>query len=536
MLHFKDNLDVLEKVILNYLVINDDEYELFNENHDVVDRNKLMRLIRPSFFNDTMKGEVFRQMKAFFSEYNKIPNVDEVWKFINIKNLDISKEEIETLFTINLQRYTPDFLYKYLKSFVLKNNINSTLSNVLSHIKTTEISPDNIDEICDYVRSEISMNMDIDMTDESLGLDIKNPVSHIQPIKDTKSTGFPFLDKILGGGWEPKTLIVFQGRPKVGKSLILANIAVRAALQNNNVGIFTVELGDRKYVKRVGSNLYNVPYTEYSKFIDDKNLEPIRNAIEKTHANRKIGELWIKEYPTGGASVMEVESYFIKMERVLDIKFDIIIVDYINLLKPTNVGATMYERIKHVSEELRKIAQRNRWCVLSATQVKAAYFNSDELYLDSTAESSGLVATVDSLFGITGEPGSPRLKLKNLANRDEGYMNSHKYYRKIKEFFRIVEDNTPGSEHWTDDDGDEMVKKQESDYRSRNHTPEEIAELEKQEETSKQIPDLKPNKDFDKEETKHGDNLEKSDIEVTEINVVNDNIDFSKTHDDILNS
>lgn len=250
-------------------------------------------------------------------------------------------------------------------------------------------------------------------------------------------------------------------------SLVLANLAVRSALSGANVGIFTVELGDRKYVKRVGSNLFNIPYTMYSKFIDEDNLEPVNAAIaefKRTHPN--AGQLIIKEYPTGGASSIDIENYFIQLEHELKIHFDVIFVDYINLLKPSRSKGddSLYSKIKAIAEELRRIAKRNMWCVVSATQVKAQYFNSDELYLDSAAESSGLVATVDSLFGLTGDPGSPRLKMKNLANRDEGHMDSYKHYLKVKEYFRLTEDSAADSEYWSDEGGEELEKAIRNEY------------------------------------------------------------------------
>lgn len=532
MISIKDNINALEKAIINYLVSTSTEYELYNENNDIVNRDKLIRLIKPSYFTNPMIEEVFRQMKNFHAEYHKIPNTDEICNYINVKNLDISKADIDVMFDLNLGRFTPEFLYKNLKSFVLVNGLNATLSTVLTHLKTEEISPTNIDEVYDYVRSEINANMDVDLTNENLGLSIKDPTSHIQNIKNTKSTGFPFIDKILGGGWEAKTLIVFAGRPKSGKSLILANIAVRAALQNNNVGVFTVELGDRKYVKRVGSNLYNVNYKEYSKFIDENNISLIKQAIDKTLKEREIGELWIKEYPTGGATVIDIENYFLKLERTLNIKFDLIIIDYVNLLKPADSNATMYERIKKICEEMRKIAIRNKWCVVSATQVKANYFNSDELYLDSPAESSGLVATVDSLFGLTSPPGSPTIKMKNLANRDEGYMDSHKIYRKVKDYFRIVEDTNPGSEFWTDDDGDDLAEEHMRQY---THSSDEIDVL-KQEGTKLQEQRERGAAsctDVTIEEVTT-ETLSNDSVDAGRTVVMNSKIDMSKLHEDIL--
>ena len=217
MINLKENIDVLEKIIVKYLVTDDSEYRLYDDNNQTVDRNKLIRIIQFNFFNNEVIGEIFSVIKKFNHEYGKTPNEEEIWQMLKIKNLEISKDEFNLVFGININSYTPDFLYKYLKTFVLTNGLNASLTSVLTEVKTKDVNPNNIDELFDYVRGEINQSLDVDITNEGIGLSIKDPKSHIQYTKCTISTGFPFFDKVLGGGWEMKTFIVVQGRPKVGK-------------------------------------------------------------------------------------------------------------------------------------------------------------------------------------------------------------------------------------------------------------------------------------------------------------------------------
>ena len=467
MISFSENIDANERVILRYLVSTDNEYRLYNENNETISREKVLKLLHPSFFFNEAISEICRVMHGFYDDYNKIPNIDEIWQVLKIRNSNIVKEELNLIFAIDLSRFTHDFVFAYLKTFVMMGNLNMTLNGVVSYLKTIEIKTTNMDEVFDFVRNEISGKLAVEMTCENQGLSIYDPKSHIQPTKAKRSTGFAFFDKVLGGGWEPKTLIVMAGRPKIGKSLVLSNMAVRSARSGANVGVFTVELADRKYVKRIGANLLNIPYTLYSKFLDENDLGPVTEAIAKFKKScPSAGELMIKEYPTGGANAIDIENYFLALERTMKIHFDVLFVDYLNLLKPTGkADATMYEKIKKIAEELRRIAQRNNWCIVSATQVKAQYFNSDELFLDSAAESSGLIATVDSFFGITGEPGAAIIKIKNIANRDEGHMDSYKTYVKEKMYFRLVEDTAPGSEFWSEEDGEDLQRMMIDEYR-----------------------------------------------------------------------
>jgi hypothetical protein len=70
-------------------------------------------------------------------------------------------------------------------------------------------------------------------------------------------------------------------------------------------------------------------------------------------------------------------------------------------------------------------------------------FDATDLSMNSASESSGLVATVDGMFGIIQDPmmlTNNEYKLKLLANRDEGYKNSYKKFIVDYTFMRISED------------------------------------------------------------------------------------------------
>lgn len=70
-------------------------------------------------------------------------------------------------------------------------------------------------------------------------------------------------------------------------------------------------------------------------------------------------------------------------------------------------------------------------------------FDATDLSMNSASESSGLVATVDGMFGIIQDPmmlTNNEYKLKLLANRDEGYKNSYKKFLVDYQHMRISED------------------------------------------------------------------------------------------------
>src|SRR5690606_9599133 len=136
----------------------------------------------------------------------------------------------------------------------------------------------------------------------------------------------------------------------------------------------------------------------------------------------------------------------------------VIVVDYINLMRPMREQGNVYEKIKVISEELRAVAIRNEWCIITATQIKRDAVDDQDLSMSDIAESFGLVHTVDSLFGLIRGPMEKRMKIKLIANRDGGYTESFKMYRMSYEFAKLTEETDPASEFYSDDDDTQSLE------------------------------------------------------------------------------
>ena len=465
MIDFTENIESLEKMVWNFILHSDNEQnELKPKNHDSLRREELMVMLKPTYFNEENRQESFKIALKFFREYEKIPNRKELRSYLELTNTTIDEEEFDDLYAFNLREYNYDYLYKYVRSFILLRNLNLTVFDLLTYLKTTSIDPDNIDKISEKIRNDIGSKLAINFSSGDTGLNFLNPEAHIQISKKGSPTGFPFLDKALGGGWNAKTLVVFQGRPKVGKSMVLGNIAARSFQIGNVTGLVTVELSDRSYMKRIGSNILSIRSEDYSAIVDSTKSKIVQSKLEAMKESGQItGELHIKEFATGSATAIDIENYFLRLENKLNKRFKVIVVDYLNLLRPIKDQNGLYEKIKCISEELREVAMRNEWCIISATQVKREDVGNFDLGMESVAESFGLIHTVDSLFGLMRSPLESRMKIKVIANRDNGYEESYKFYTMHKDYFRLTEEVGVNSEFYSDD---EEVNKLEDQLRS----------------------------------------------------------------------
>jgi replicative DNA helicase len=405
---------------------------------------------RVEFFSEASSKELFKIVKSFWAKYHQIPSceqVKEISKMLSVGDR-LSIEQIQGIYDTDLSKYDEEWLTSNTQAWIEWKNLELSAVESISYIKTTQVTPENIQDVITTFKTIINDRNNLDFTFQK-GSDFFNPQHHIQSENSTFSSGYSFFDFVLGGGWSSKSLNVLLGQPNVGKSLWLGNLAAQAFRNGHNVAVITLEMIEAKYMKRVGSNILGVKMSDYKDFAN--NPERIKKRLGSlVFDNLKVpGQIHIREFPTSNASVLDVEKWLRKMEEILGIKFKIVLIDYINILKNWRNPNTenTYMKIKQIAEDLRGMAMTNDWCVITATQTKQGDFDASDLSMSSASESSALAATVDSMFGIIQDPlmySNHQYKIKVLKNRDEGYKNSYRLFNVDYSYMRITED--PDSE------------------------------------------------------------------------------------------
>lgn len=404
---------------------------------------------RPEFFKNSSFGEIHKLAKRFWDKYNEIPSREQIKESAKFEGITdrLELSEIDAIFNIELSSYQEDWLTETTECFIEYKNLTKSAVDAVQYIQKTPVTAENIKEVINTFKNIVVERNNLDFSFDQ-GLDFFNPESHKQMSHSTFKSGFPFIDTVLGGGFSAKSLYVFMGMPKVGKSLWLGNLAAQLSKMGNNVAVITLEMNDRKYAKRIGANMLSIPIGDYNNVAND--AQTIKKKISNVqYDNLQVpGQIWIKEFPTSQASSLDIERYLKKVEEHNGIKFKVVVVDYINILKnwrnPNSENT--YMKIKQIAEDLRGAAMANEWAILTATQTKQGDFDSTDLTITSAAESSGLVATVDGLFGIIQDPimyANREYKLKLIANRDDGYKNAHKMFNVDYNFMRIIENSEP---------------------------------------------------------------------------------------------
>lgn len=217
-------------------------------------------------------------------------------------------------------------------------------------------------------------------------------------------------------------------------SLWMQNFAVKSANSGYNVLYITLEMSERKVMKRLGSMRLRIPINDYDKMSKDTDL--IKKRIQSlSHAeggdifDKKVGKIISRFWAAGTATVVDFDNYLQKLKEKKDIKIDLIIVDYITLVAaPKGLGAdNLYTKGKHLAEGLRALGAKYKCPVITGVQVAKDAWNSSDITLESVPESKAIAETADTFFAIIRTEEMKRQNLyrfKLLKQRDGDFLKS----------------------------------------------------------------------------------------------------------------
>jgi len=414
--------------------------------HYLMERKELLAVVKSRFFETGDIRKIYEIIQEFTEKYSDAPTKSQINELIKMKGLsdELDTTKVDYLYEVNLKEYEEEWLKETAESWIEYKNLDLSVYDLLNYLKTTKVTVENVKDIVQNAKNIITERNNIQFNFDE-GLDFFNPDSHIQPASDTFSSGIPMVDLVLGGGWYSKALFCFIGEMKIGKSIWLANVAANSVKLGYNTAVLSLEMRDRKLIKRLGANLLGINMKEYNKMAEDKVMMKKKIGNMGYESLQVPGKLFVKEFPTSSAGVPDIERYLLKMEEIKGIKFKVIVLDYINILKnwrnPNSENT--YMKIKQIAEDARAMAMRNNWAIVTATQINRSGFGSTDLSANNISESAALGHTVDAMFGIIQDEimhANREYILKLIANRDDGYKNARQKFLINYDLMRITQD------------------------------------------------------------------------------------------------
>jgi len=174
----------------------------------------------------------------------------------------------------------------------------------------------------------------------------------------TVPTPWDEFNELLQGGLGNGDFGLMFGGPGAGKSWSLVALAGHAVKMGFNVVYYTLELGEDYVGRRFDAYFTQIPANEIT-FHKDK-VEAVMTKIP--------GNLIIKGFSPGKASISSVESHIQKCTD-LGTKPDLIVIDYVDLLRSKRVSRERKEEIDDIYTSTKGLARELNIPVWSASQV-----------------------------------------------------------------------------------------------------------------------------------------------------------------------
>jgi len=175
-------------------------------------------------------------------------------------------------------------------------------------------------------------------------------------------SGFPDLDR-LTTGFHGGDLIIIAGRPGMGKSSFALSIARNVAEREGaGVGIFSLEMSKEQLALRLLSFISHIPLHDLRL---GKLTEPQKKVLEKAFEHLSELPIYIDDSPALSTTELRIKALRMKKEKGVDL----IIVDYLQLLRGVKKYSSRQEEVAEISRSLKALAKELDVPVIALAQL-----------------------------------------------------------------------------------------------------------------------------------------------------------------------
>ena len=178
-------------------------------------------------------------------------------------------------------------------------------------------------------------------------------------------TGFTDIDE-LTGGFQPGNLIVLAARPAMGKSALVTNMAQNASVDHGrSVALFSLEMSETELAQRFIASEAKLNGDDLRKGrVRPDRWPKVVKATEKLHA----APLYIDDSSDLGVMEMRAKARRLHAREPLGL----IIVDYLQLMRPEPGTDSRVEQVGQISRGLKMLARELRVPVIGVSQLSRA--------------------------------------------------------------------------------------------------------------------------------------------------------------------
>ena len=346
---------------------------------------QIQDILEANYFESQANRWLIKQIKEYFLKYKKPPTLEAVKVLMGELEDDILKVSVVDQLRQAYKHMEADDL-EFVQEKTLEFCKNQKMKAAI--IKSVDLLEQNeYDEIKSLV-------------DEAMKAGTEKDVGHIytemiaerysESARECVATPWEVLNDITQGGLGAGELGVVVAPAGIGKSWVLSAIGASSLKEGKTVVHYSLELNE-SYV--------GLRYDSVVTGIANQNLKFHQDDVEKQVGLVK-GELIIKYFPTKTASVQTMAAHLERI-KTLGGDFDMVIVDYADIMKDTGHSKEIRHALGNIYEDLRGMAGEMGVPIWTASQANRSALEEDVIQAEKIAESYTKIMTADFVMSLS---------------------------------------------------------------------------------------------------------------------------------------
>ena len=341
-------------------------------------------ILSEEYFDNSAHKWVISEILKYYEKYHTMPSMEilkvEVKKLEN-EVLQVSvKEQLKEAYKASDEDLA--YVEEEFSNFCKNQQLKKALLTSVDLLKAGDY-----DSIRGLVDNALKAG-----GDKNLGLEYSKDVESRYREEDRSpiATPWPLFNDLLQGGLGEGDFGLIFGNPGGGKSWTLIALGAHAVQLGFNVVHYTLELGESYVGRRYDACLTGIPVNNIMNFKDQVEKEILELP----------GNLVIKEYSPGKASISTIESHIQKCID-LDFKPDLVIIDYVDLLRSKRNNRERKDEIDDIYLSTKGLARELKLPIWSVSQVNRAGAKDDVIEGDKAAGSYDKVMITDVAISLS---------------------------------------------------------------------------------------------------------------------------------------
>ena len=346
-------------------------------------------VLSDEYFDNQAHKWIIKEILRYYDKYHTTPSMDilkvEVKKIDNeVLQLSV-KEQLREAYQASEEDL--EYVQEEFSTFCKNQQLKKALLNSVDLLKAGDF-----EGIKHLVESALKAGNDKNVGHE-YNKDIETRFR--EDARTTIGTPWSKINELLQGGLGNGDFGLIFGNPGGGKSWSLVALGGYAVRMGYNVIHYTLELGEAYVGRRYDAFFSQIPVDRIL-----QNRDKVEEIIPQLP-----GELIIKEFPTGRATMSTIESHINKVEDS-GVKADLIIIDYVDLLSTKKKTADRKGEIDDIYTSTKGLARQLDIPIWSVSQVNRAGAKDDIVEGDKAAGSYDKIMITDVCISLSTGIGS----------------------------------------------------------------------------------------------------------------------------------